>query len=188
LQFAERVNARAPAQQPNFVEFGFRLLPGEEEYTIELAATPSPADVEETWRGAQQSLRAKYKNRTRWRKTLNGATTAYNRAQSMPEKNKVQRAAKQAAITRASRSIKQAEAKLAQLAIDIPADENNVRIREAEWNAILAKLEPVRNCMVSGELWRRIGDVRIPVLRMVPVELSAAPEEDPNVPPARQLR
>jgi len=32
-------------------------------------------------------------------------------------------------------------------------------------------LQPIRNCVISGELWRRIDDVRVPVLRLIPVQL-----------------
>ena len=178
-RLAERVNARAPSQHPRFVEFGFRLLPGDDEITIELAAVPSPVTVLESFEGAKKSLRAKQDSYRRWNGKLRAANSALSSAQALPENNKVQRAKKRAAVSSANNRIRQADANLAKLSREIPADENLVAKMEAEWQAVRAKLEPVRRCMISGELWRRIEDVRVPVLRLIPVDQNAVPGGGP---------
>lgn len=173
-ELTRRVNARVPQGGMQFSEFGFRILPIPTEITIGLAAKPSPAETYQKMRGARKSLIRKQSDARRWTQKLATANAQLSSARRMKAKTPTQVAAKNTKINQATRAITQAQTRLNKLSVEIPADRNLVATMEAEWKAIVAQLKPVQDCTVSGELWRRIGDVRVPVLRLVPVDVDIA--------------
>ncbi|MCA9110464.1 MAG: hypothetical protein KDA52_10975, partial [Planctomycetaceae bacterium] len=169
-ELTNQVNRGARVNHMEFAEFHFRVLPKPKEISIGLDADPSPADVKEKFDSARNLLQ-RHLGDLRERETkLNGARAELASANKVQPRNEIEQIAKTRRINRANSRIQDLSKQVADLNAKIPGDENNLKVKQAEWDAIVAQLEPFRTCLVTGELHRQIGDdVRIPVYRLVAV-------------------
>ncbi len=170
-KLTQRVNTGTRVSAMQFTEFGFRVLPEAREVSISLDAKPSPTDLFQSRDAARNSLKKRRDSYRKWSGKLNAGQSNLRAANRINARNEFERTNKQTKINQANVLIKNAEEQLARLSVEIPADENLVAKMEKECDAVVAQLEPLRTCVVTGELSRRIDDVRVPVIRLVPVPL-----------------
>ncbi len=173
-KLTQQVNTGTRVSAMQFTEFGFRVLPEATEISISLDAKPSPTDLFQSRTAARNALKKKQTNYRNWSKKLQGAQNKLSTANALPARNDFERKDKQTRVNQATFLIRQAEKELAVLAVEIPADENLVAKMEQACDAIVAQLEPLRNCIVTGEFSRLIDDVRVPVIKLVPVAVDSA--------------